>query len=340
MAFATMIDALAKADIVLVAERHNDFAHHRAQQEVITALLGRGPVAVGMESFPSGRNPVLERWAAGDLASYDAFLEAVGWFNVWGVDPALYRGVLETVRRHRVPLVGINIPRPWIRTIAREGRSELTAAAHERIGSVAEPPAAYRESLRESLAEHDGGGRSAAGFIRAQTAWDAAMAGALLSARQDHPDAVVVGLAGTGHVRDGHGIPHQIGARDGDVVVRSVLPFDPAEEETPGAGAADFAWPMAGDVAAEAVRLGVTPGSASEGAGIPVTAVAEDSPASRAGVRAGDHIRAVDGEGITSRTALIRAIRAHQWGGCLRLTIARKGKERIITVPLERTQTG
>ena len=335
VSFAAMIDELARADIVLVGERHNDFAHHRAQQEVITALLGRGPVAVGMESFPNRRNPVLEGWRQGETGSFLAFLEEVGWYQGWGVDPALYRPILETVRRHRLPLVGINIPRSQIRTIARKGMSALPEKARERIGPVAEPAEAYREALRESLASHDGEG-DPAGFIRAQTAWDAAMASALLQAREAHPDAVVVGLVGMGHLRGGYGIPHQLRARAEDLVVRTVLPYDPAEEDRPEAGPAGFAWAMAGDVAPEPVRLGVALGPSGDNKGIKVKNVMEGTSAARAGVQAGDRILAVDGLAVRSQTVLIHAIRQHRWGGCLRLKIRRDGERRVMAVPLRR----
>lgn len=332
--FARMIDDLAAADVVLVGERHDDHAQHWVQGQIISGLLGRGPVALGLEAFASGKDEQLDRWRQGRFDSWLGFLEAVDWFRHWGVAPGLYRPILQTARRHRLPLTGMNVPRAWISRIARQGLDALSQAQRRRIGPVAEAPEAYAEALRESLAEHDGGG-SASGFIAAQTAWDAAMAGALLDLRADHPRAVTVGLAGTGHIRGGHGIPHQLKQRRAELTVRTVMPYDPENGE-PDPGDADYAWAVAAERAPEPVRIGAELGQAGDAEGIPVAGVRSGHPGPEAGLRQGDRILAVDGEAVGSATALIYRIRRHHWGGCLRLRIQRGDAEKALTVPLNR----
>lgn len=337
--FSAMAEALAGADIVLVGEQHDDFAHHRAQQAVITGLLARRRVVVGMETFPSRLEDSLDRWRKGKFASWPAFLEAVDWYRVWSVSPALYRPVLETVRTHRLPLVGLNVPREWISRIGREGMEGLSARQRDRIGPVAPPSPEYRESLRESLASHEGE-QEPEGFIAAQTAWDAAMAGALLRAHRRHPEAVVVGLAGNGHIQGGFGIPHQIRARSEDVVVRTVVPYSPDREEAPPeAGDGDYAWALKRQAAPDPVRIGILIRE-NDGGGIKVDAVQDGFPADGADVREGDRILAVDGQPVSSTTALIHAVREHRWGGCLRLRLRRDGQKRTLTLPLRRPENG
>ncbi|HKJ71086.1 MAG TPA: ChaN family lipoprotein, partial [Gammaproteobacteria bacterium] len=106
--FQRMIDDLAGADVVLVGERHDDHAQHWVQNQVLTGLRGRGPVAVGMEAFPSGRDRALDDWRRGRIPSWPRFLVSTDWFGFWGIAPDLYRPILETVRRHRLPLAGLN----------------------------------------------------------------------------------------------------------------------------------------------------------------------------------------------------------------------------------------
>ena len=332
--FAAMIGRLAEADVVLVGERHDDFAQHRAQREVITGLLARRPVAVGMEAFPSAKDPVLSDWQRGRFPDWPKFLSAVDWFDNWRLAPELYRPILATVRHHGLPLAGINVPRKWIGRIAREGLSGLTDKQRQRIGPVAPAPEAYAERLRESLSRHEKG-PAPEKFIAAQRAWDAAMAGALLELRQKRGDAVVVGLAGSGHVRGGYGIPHQLLSRAGDLDVRTVLPFDP-EKGRPDAGAADYAWPVTPDRAPEPVRLGAALGDAGERPGVPVTGVEGSFPGAKAGLKEGDRITAVDGKSVAGVTELVYRIRQHQWGGCLQLGIRRDGNPLELTVPLSR----
>ncbi|MFA9461999.1 ChaN family lipoprotein [Thiohalorhabdus sp. Cl-TMA] len=330
-----MIRDLEEADIVLVGEEHDSRAHHRAQQVILAALLGRGRVAVGMESFPSSSQKALDHWWRGRTDSFRAFLREVRWFQVWGIDPALYRSLLETVRMHRAPLFGINVPRQWISKVAREGLESLDEGQRDRIGPVAPPSEAYRQVLRESLASH-GGDHGAEGFIEAQTAWDAAMAGGLLKAARRHSDSVVVGIVGKGHIQGGHGISRQLRARNGDLEVRTVVPYAPEAEERPPKSSADYAWPMNPDRAGEIVRIGAVLDTSESGPGVGVKSVQASSPADKAGLRAGDRILAINGMEVSGTTLLIYNIRRQQWGGCLRLRIRRGEKQRQLMVTLAR----
>ena len=47
-------------------------------------------------------------------------------------------------------------------------------------------------------------------FVEAQLTWDRAMAEALASANREFSNATIVGVLGSGHVEDGHGVPHQL----------------------------------------------------------------------------------------------------------------------------------
>lgn len=73
--------------------------------------------------------------------------------------------------------------------------------------------------------------------------------------------------------------------------------------------------------------------------GAKVTGVSASSPAQRAGLRAGDIITAIEGQGVTSAEALIVAIRAHQPGENVRLSYQRDGQARQVSVKLGQ-QTG
>ncbi len=70
-------------------------------------------------------------------------------------------------------------------------------------------------------------------------------------------------------------------------------------------------------------------------AGVMVSKVVEDSPASRAGLEVGDIVSAVDGEATSSGRALARAVRGHEDGEAVTLEIWRDGKMEILTASLE-----
>ena len=71
--------------------------------------------------------------------------------------------------------------------------------------------------------------------------------------------------------------------------------------------------------------LGISVGDDPAGAGARVDAIRASSPASKAGLRAGDVIVAVDGAKITSANQLTSVVAQHQPGNTLRLTIKRDG---------------
>ena len=73
-----------------------------------------------------------------------------------------------------------------------------------------------------------------------------------------------------------------------------------------------------------------------DGKGVLVTSVSENSPAAKAGVRAGDVITAVDGEKIEGAGDLSRAI-SKQKDGDVTLTIVRDKSQRTIKVTPEKT---
>jgi serine protease Do len=68
-----------------------------------------------------------------------------------------------------------------------------------------------------------------------------------------------------------------------------------------------------------------------DGQGVLVTSVAEDSPAAKAGIKAGDVITAIDGEKVDGAGDVARGINKKKEGD-VTLTVVRKGNQRTITV--------
>ncbi|HEX4979179.1 MAG TPA: trypsin-like peptidase domain-containing protein [Acidimicrobiales bacterium] len=71
--------------------------------------------------------------------------------------------------------------------------------------------------------------------------------------------------------------------------------------------------------------------------GAVVKAIRPGSPAARAGIQAGDVLLAVDGEELTSMTALIVELRSRRPGDVVRITIARGDERRTVDVTLGAT---
>jgi len=80
--------------------------------------------------------------------------------------------------------------------------------------------------------------------------------------------------------------------------------------------------------------LGVTIGDSSSGTGAQVGAVKADSPASKAGLKAGDVITAIDGDLVANADDLTAKISAHKPDQKVTLSVTRSGKSLSIDVTL------
>jgi uncharacterized iron-regulated protein len=249
----------SQARIVLLGERHDAPEDHRWQLDVLAGLLASTDrLAVGFEAFARPAQETLDAWAEGDL-SVDAMLERSRWRDAWGMDPTLYLPLLHFGRRHRLPLVALNVERALVARVGRAGWDSLSPSERQGLGDPAPPAPRYVERLLASYADHTcrppAAVRDTPGFRRfldAQLLWDRAMAEAL-AATATRPDApLVVGLIGSGHLEYADGVPHQLRALGIDEVV-VLLPWDVSTSCTVPRGVADGVFGVA-PVAAERPR--------------------------------------------------------------------------------------
>lgn len=201
--------------IVLLGETHDDPAHHRWQLTQIEALYAREPrLAIGLEMVPRSRQAALDAWTAGRLDEA-RFLEAVDWQGSWGFDYALYRPIFDFARARRIPMLALNIDRAVVRAVREDGWPALAAWPDLALGRPVAPLPAYNRYLAAAFAGHgrtgdaDALNRGYAGFVDIQLLWDRAMAARIAAERAAGTPLIAV-LVGSGHVRDGWGIPRQL----------------------------------------------------------------------------------------------------------------------------------
>jgi uncharacterized iron-regulated protein len=214
---AAAMARLGGARVALLGERHDRAEDHRWQAQVLAGLAAlRSEVVVGFEMFPRPVQPALDAWTAGGLTP-TGFLEATRWREVWGFDPGLYQPLFDLCRDLRLPMVALNVDRPLVSAIGRDGWGAVPEAERGWLTPARPASAAYRRYLFEIT----GGvreGRAAQGpedpafdrFTRAQQAWDRAFACALAEALARRPEALAVGLIGRGHLEHGYGVPDQL----------------------------------------------------------------------------------------------------------------------------------
>src|SRR5713101_2356016 len=245
-------DLVAKAPVVLLGESHTDVDHHQWQLHTVAALHGRGgKIVVGFEAFPRRLQTVLDDWVEGKLTD-EAFLQASEWRQVWGYDPALYMPLFQFARLNRIPMIALNVERKLVSQVGQQGWEGVPVSEREGLSDPAPASPAYQRELARVYAmkrtmSPDAADRLSSGqgpsppepdeaalaeamkqpefkrFVEAQLTWDRAMAEALAGAKRKFANATVVGILGSGHVAEGHGVPHQLKAL-GIAVLTTLIP--------------------------------------------------------------------------------------------------------------------
>lgn len=327
-----------KQDVVLLGEQHDDEDHHRWQLQMLSALHAQRPdMVIGFEMFPRRVQPVLDQWVAGSLSAKD-FLKQTEWDKVWNHPAHMYMPLFEFARINKIPMRALNVESTLTRMVAEKGWENVPESAREGIGRPAPALPAYLDYLREvyqmhetaSSAHADKEGASAdaglKGFVDSQLTWDRAMAEALsqaVSRDQRKNPALVVGIMGSGHIRHGHGVPHQLGDL-GITKVASLLPVSldgDCHQLEAGFATAVFTLPEKPVAPREPPRLGIA--LEDEAQGLKVESVIAGSLAEKTGLRVGDRIIEIAGRPASGSADAAATIRRQPPGTWLPLRIAR-----------------
>ncbi|MFN3884305.1 MAG: ChaN family lipoprotein [Rhodocyclaceae bacterium] len=215
VAFPALLDQLARQQVVLLGEAHDSAEDHRWQLHTLAQLYGRQPkMAIGFEMFPRRVQPVLDEWVAGQLSEAE-FLRKVEWDKVWGFDARDYLPLFHFARMNRIPMLALNVERSLIDAVGKQGWENVPEAQREGVGKPAPASEAYRQALKAVFDHHPAKARGEAAFprfVEGQLVWDRAMAERMAAHLAKAPEALVVGIMGAGHVRNGHGVIHQLKA--------------------------------------------------------------------------------------------------------------------------------
>ena len=309
------------AQFVLLGEAHDNPEHHLWQLQTLGMLLGqRDKLVIGMEMFPRRVQNVLDRWVAGELTE-SQLLDQSDWNRNWRFDPDLYLPILRFARLNRVPVVALNVERSLISETGANGWDAVETERREGVTDPAPASEAYRDRLRSSFQQHGERDESAfENFVQAQLIWDRAFAQALAAAAVSHPQALVVGIIGSGHLSYGHGVPHQLHSLGIEkVIVWLPKPVATACDEL--ADIADAVFGMEDGERTSPPRLGIYLLDTDDG--IEIRDVLPGSVAEKAGLASGDRIVAAAGVRVRRSDDVIALIRRQSPGTWLPLTITR-----------------
>ncbi|MFH1912764.1 MAG: ChaN family lipoprotein [Pseudomonadota bacterium] len=290
LSFEEVIGLARDKDYILLGENHPNVCDHSVQQRVLAALAeSDSPPAVGLEMVAADMQPVLDDFSAG-IVEVDGLETELEWGERWGYPFALFRGHFEILRRHSLPVAGLNAPTAVTRKIAREGLDGLTPDEVAWLPAQIVPPSDDQLPLLDAIFELHQGRDSRdlevdeatrrERFLLVQSIWDSAMAEAAVALRRKYDWPVLV-VAGGGHVEHGWGIAHRIRHFDPGARILLLMPWRGGEFEADAADAFFFC----PDTYESRMDMTLT---ATGRGGLLVERVGRDSRAEAAGLRPGD----------------------------------------------------
>ncbi|MBB3195123.1 ChaN family lipoprotein [Roseateles terrae] len=220
---------------VLLGEIHDNPAHHQARAALLQRLLSEQPkTVVVMEQMARDRDAALAQSLAQHPGDVDQVLQA-GQFDRKAWAWPLHQPVLAVAVQRGAGVRGGNLERDQVRRIVREGDAawpaDLLALRNRTPWGDAQ-----QQTLAQDIQDGHCGAMPASmlpGMVNAQRARDAAMAQALLQARREGAERVLL-IAGNGHVRRDVAVPVYLqaaGVAASDI--QSVAYLEPGSDATP-----------------------------------------------------------------------------------------------------------
>ncbi|MBL4907322.1 MAG: ChaN family lipoprotein [Sneathiella sp.] len=230
-------------NIILLGETHDRADHHHWQLDISQKLLNQHrKIALGFEMFPKQLQSILDQWTAGAYTD-EQFLKKTEWDKIWGFDPSLYMPLFQFCKHHQIPMIALNCDRQLVRDIGKLGWDGVENSRLEELIPAKPATAEYRQYLfdvtggprpdrKAKNAEDPAFDR----FVRAQQVWDRAFACNLSNYYEKHPDTLLIGIIGSGHLEFGGGTPYQLD----DLGLNKHSVLLPSDEPEIPEGIADF----------------------------------------------------------------------------------------------------
>lgn len=193
--------AMVGAQIAVLGEVHDNFAHHAHQAQAVAALR---PAALVFEMLTPEQAARVTPDLRDDAA---ALATALDWDDSGWPDFAMYHPIFTAAPGARV--YGAALPRDAVRRSVTEGAAAVFGTDAPRFG-LDQPLPAPEQAAREAeqMAAHCGAmpAELMPGMVEAQRLRDAALAETALQALEDTGGPVAV-IAGSGHARSDWGVP-------------------------------------------------------------------------------------------------------------------------------------
>ena len=341
--FDAIIDQVNRHRVVYVGETHTSMADHLLQFRIIQALHQKNPdLAIGMEMFPRTSQTALDAYINDATISEQDFLRNSRYFEVWRYDWRFFRPIFNYARRHKIPVIGLNLEREIVSQIFTDGHTDSLSAEQKTTlpeNRNLDLPG-YTARLAEVHGFHTQNEQAKdgllTGFIQSQAMWDETMAETAARFLTDHPTTRMVILAGSQHTRKDSGIPPRLASRL-EVSQATVLNLSSQDRQPDLSRTTDFFF-LAPPVALEPVgRMGLVLVAVTEGedGGLKINDISPHSKATQAGVQKDDLLIAINNTAIHSMADVHLTLLDKQAGDHVQLRLLRPGKRQQEEIEVE-----
>ncbi|NVK17564.1 MAG: ChaN family lipoprotein [Methylocystaceae bacterium] len=327
-----LIKQAAQQKVVLLGEQHPDAVHHRWQLQTITQLYAHNPnIVIGFEMFPRRVQPALDAWIRGELSEHE-FLEETDWDDVWKYNADIYLPLFRFARMNRIPIMALNVERSLISQVSQKGWDAVNKDLKEGVQTPRAAHPDYIESLQEVFSHHSHVSKDEKQsddrfnrFLQSQLTWDAAMAQKIAEVQKMGGNPLVIGVMGSGHLSNRHGVPHQLESLglDSTILLPWTLGWDCNDLSPTYADAIFGLEEMEEGTDSEKPLLGVRIDKNDTPKGVRIDQIIEESVAEDAGLQEGDIILRAAETDTNSPKELVKIIQRVAPGTWLPLSVQR-----------------
>ena len=207
--------SLTKKRALFIGEIHDRLEHHQNQLLLIQQLYELYPyIAIGVEFFQQPFQTYVDKYIAGHIDEREMLIKTE-YFKRWQLDYRMLQPILRFARDKHIPVLALNISEEIHHKVFEGGFKSLSAEERthipDDIGSISDDYKNRLEAIYNAHPETD----NFENFVEGQKLWDEAMADTAANYLKQHPQRLMVVLAGLGHMIYGDGIPLSLNRRLG-----------------------------------------------------------------------------------------------------------------------------
>ncbi|TVQ32625.1 MAG: hypothetical protein EA376_04485 [Phycisphaeraceae bacterium] len=198
-----LMSAVARADVIMLGEQHDDALGHEVQRVILTDALAARPrgYALSLEMLERDEQILVDDFLEGiiDQPTFVRLTHSANWagegsWNAW------YQPIIDVAMEAGAPVIAANAPRRYVRLARTDGYDRLDRLPRERRAFFDRPKRLPEDAYRDrffalmgsmSHGEHVMDESRIEAIFRSQMVWDATMAASIVRAQRRHGRAIV-----------------------------------------------------------------------------------------------------------------------------------------------------